>query len=95
MFKSPKFNRSQFKFLLLIVLCGLLLYYTTSVSVSDSTAKARECYLHDGRNPNGRENVITYFEDLLTSVKQPAYDRGIFFIDTGCSADGIADMKPR
>lgn len=94
--KSPKFNRKQFKFLLFIVPCGLFLYYyTTSSSVSESTAKARECYLHDGRNPNGRENAITYFEDLLTSVKEPAYDRGIFFIDTTCSDDGIAVMKPR
>lgn len=55
----------------------------------------KKCYLHTGRNPNSSVEEITYFEDLLTSAKQPEYDQGIFLVETKCPESGKADVKAR
>lgn len=91
----------RFRFWLLRVLailfCAFILVYIYLDSQPEPEAVriARKCYLHNGRNPNGTGRWITYFEDLLTSVRQPRFDEGVFFLDTNCSDTGIARLKPR
>lgn len=77
----------------LIVLTLLVIYFCGFFS-EDPINIAKKCVFHNGRNPNGTGKSITFFEDLLTSTL-PEIDQGIFFVETKCSADGIADMKPR
>lgn len=95
--------------LLIVFVWGIDWYVRTSINKPkpEAVAKAIEeeiieeiseeekCFYHNGRNPNDNGGAITYFEDLLTSVKQPAYDGGIFFTETRCSDNAIADLKPR
>lgn len=80
---------------LLLSLSALFLCFIYFKTESKSMRIARQCYFHNGRNPNATGKAITYFEDLLTSVKQPEYDQGIFFVETKCSEDAVADIKPR
>lgn len=63
-------------------------------AVLDPIEIAKKCYLHDGRNPNGTGKSITFFEDLLTA-KSPEYDQGIFFVETKCSDNAIANISSR
>lgn len=96
--KFSHFVRAHWKLLALsIFLSGTFVCYIASFIIiieSASIANTKKCLFHDGRNPNDSRS-ITYFEDLLTSVMQPAYDQGIFFIDTKCSDNGLVDLEPR
>lgn len=98
MFKLSRFFRIYFVVvvLLLLFICGFFLIKLSSnvEPIPDPIEIAKKCFFHNGRNPNATGKSITFFEDLLTS-KLPEFDRGIFFVETQCSSNGIADLKPR
>lgn len=94
MYRFSTFLRAFFKLFLSIILFGIFLYYHNT-GLDQAIETAKKCYFHNGRNPNGTGKAITYFEDLLTSAKQPEYDQGIFFTETKCSDSGVVDIKPR
>lgn len=78
-----------------LILLGLFPFYCLNRKVLDPVDVKRKCFLHNGRIPNGADKLISYFDDLLESVKQPDYDKAIFFIEAKCSESGIADLRPR
>lgn len=77
-----------------LILLGLLLFFCLNREVDPVDVKMK-CFLHNGRIPNGANKLISYFDDLLESVKQPEYDKAIFFIEAKCLDSGIADLRPR
>lgn len=110
MFSFQNFYRAILKMLLLLVLILILYYFWSeekinvrhspyqneNINIQQNDAVTYEkCYFHNGRNPNDIGKAITYFEDLLTSVKQPEYDQGIFFIEAQCSDNITPNIKPR
>lgn len=100
MYKSSNLSRVHLKVLIVLVLIflfGMFWFYFKSDNRFDRAKiqHLKYCYMHKGRIPNGTADVITYFEDILTSVKQPDIDNGVFFVSTNCSGNGIAGLKPR
>lgn len=91
--KRPTMRAWHYRVVALILL-GLFLFFCLNRK-SGPVDVRRKCFLHNGRIQNGADKLISYFDDLLKSVKQPEYDAAIFFIEAKCLDSGIADLRPR
>lgn len=53
---------------------------------------AKQCFR---RTTNGNDETIKYFEDILLSRKTPTPGKTIFFHETSCSSNGVAQLNGR
>lgn len=58
-------------------------------------AENKMCYTHRVKKYGNYSNNVVFFENLLTSFKQPIASRGIFFVNVNCSLSGIFEISPR
>lgn len=86
--------------LIAIILFAIILHLKNNNNKNESNNNPineiyQRCALHNGRNPNATGRFLSYFDDLLTSPKQPEYEKGIFFVQSRCLIDGIPYLRPR
>lgn len=55
----------------------------------------KSCYSHQVRRNQQYSDSTQFFEDLLTSSKQPEESKAIFFIDSNCSSSGLLSVSVR
>lgn len=55
----------------------------------------KSCYSHQVRRNQQYSDSTQFFEDLLTSPKQPEESKAILFIDSNCSSSGLLSVSVR
>lgn len=92
---QPFLNKKCLTYVLLLSV-GILIVLNLSFSDRyEQGENAKRCFFHNGKNPNASSKFISYFDDLMTSVKQPEMDTSIFFLQTHCTENAIVSMRPR
>lgn len=53
------------------------------------------CFTHEVKRFGNYSNSVVFFEDLVTSFKQPVASKAIFYVNVNCSTSGMFEITPR
>lgn len=77
-----------------IFLC-LSLFNFSYTNLNVKLYENQMCYTHEVKKSANYSKSVVFFEDLMTSFKQPTSSKAIFYVNINCSTSGLFEITPR